>query len=401
MHILTPKNLFSTLLIAFSLLSCTEEIVEVKKETNVYYSNKVNILNYGAKSDGTTDTSDAFVKAFEALKTKGGEIIVPGGRYRLDQAVKVTLNDTISISICGEGILVTELEVRNGEGGFFITMTNEKNKISFSNFNIRTTRKDNGIGISVKGKISENSFRSNFSMRNIELRLFGENNLEEFYFNKNVVVDGVYKPTFSNIVVSAAWGDLTQYLADGKGLGETAFELSNIYAPTFTDCYAWNHLNGYIIRDYKNLGTDPIRITRSYAVGIREGVNIEGAISSPVIIEESHYNCRTYGIQVKNCQNVLLSANMMYYVQKIGAYPGYCDMIVDDCENVNVVSNIYHMPGETERCGVRVKNGGKNILVARNKFTCSGRSILYSSSTQNITTSPNNYDSTVLPPASE
>jgi hypothetical protein len=77
------------------------------------FADIVNVKDFGAVGDGTTDDTAAIQAAIDSLSpfnpfvTDGGEVYIPRGRYRLTASIDLTGKHGISIS--GAGVLATEL----------------------------------------------------------------------------------------------------------------------------------------------------------------------------------------------------------------------------------------------------------------------------------------------------
>jgi hypothetical protein len=358
---------------------------------------QVNLVSFGAVTDGTVDSSPAFTNALQALNVNGGTLIVPAGRYILNSVVTMQLSDAVNIKIKGAGVGATSIEVRNSVGGFQFSCPVSVGRLDMSDLSLRITRANNGIGIQYNAAISQNS-KQNINFKNIEIRLIEEVAVNSnLFFNKSIYIDGAYKPMFDNVVISAAFGQVDALLWETGKLGAVAFELSNVYAPSFIDCYAWSQYRGYYIHDYKNYGSDRIWFDRSFAVGDYIGIDISNVSSSPIMVEEGHYNCNTIGIKLENVNNATVQTSAMYNVH-ITDYPNYNDILLLNCQNINVVDNIFNFNAHASRVGIAVQNASSNINVNRNKFTFTGTSVVSAAGCTNVNTDTNNYDATALPP---
>ena len=86
------------------------------------YSDRLNILWFGAKRDGSADIWTPFINALNALPSTGGEIFFPRGTYLLNNAITVTKD---GVTISGENRMNTRIwagmsnlyVLRIGDGG--------------------------------------------------------------------------------------------------------------------------------------------------------------------------------------------------------------------------------------------------------------------------------------------
>jgi hypothetical protein len=72
----------------------------------------VNVLDFGAVGDGTTDSTLAFQDAFDAL-TSGGQLVIPKGTYKLTNTITVS-NDNVSVCCVGNLTWTTLGASKNG-----------------------------------------------------------------------------------------------------------------------------------------------------------------------------------------------------------------------------------------------------------------------------------------------
>jgi hypothetical protein len=63
----------------------------------------VNVMDYGAKGDGTTDDTAAIQAAITALGSQGGAVVLPPGNYLLNGANPINLNVPVTLQGSGHG----------------------------------------------------------------------------------------------------------------------------------------------------------------------------------------------------------------------------------------------------------------------------------------------------------
>lgn len=391
------------LCVSFVLLSslllggCTDELSDALRKNKSLENNTpidVDILKYGAIGDASTDCSAAFVAAITELKKTGGTLYLPAGKFKLNSAVVSIIELPVSIRIIGAGIGVTEIHVYNSTGAFLFTFNSDISKLEIADMTFRASAADCGVAIKTQYPLTLTSNTTNLTIRNVEMRILGENNVAaNLFFNRYVYVEGAYKPIFDNIVISAAFGpnvqsDLWQH---PELLGIVGIEASNTYAPQFRDCYVWNNTTGYKISNYPNIGTDSIVFQRSYGVGLRTGIDISNVKTSPVLIEDGHYNNLEYGIKLKAVNNAIIRTNLMYNVQPVDR-PDYIDILVDSCKNVKIQDNIFYFANVVPRVGVYIQNKSDMISVNRNRFALTGTSIVNTTNCTNLNLTKNSYD---------
>lgn len=78
----------------------------------------INVLDYGAKADGTTDSTGAFQKALDSVKIAGGIVYAPAGYYRFQGHIRIPTGVTLQGSWQGPpaNMTGTILEATEGAG---------------------------------------------------------------------------------------------------------------------------------------------------------------------------------------------------------------------------------------------------------------------------------------------
>ncbi|MGV6475344.1 glycosyl hydrolase family 28-related protein [Azotobacter vinelandii] len=118
----------------------------------------INVKDFGAKGDGVTDDTSAFLIAItHALTREFAELVIPPGQYVLTSALNIDLQGICGLTISGAGSDVTELRWVSGTNGISVT-TDDGNwwlnaspaaKFGIRNLSIVTTAEAVGIGLSV------------------------------------------------------------------------------------------------------------------------------------------------------------------------------------------------------------------------------------------------------------
>lgn len=80
----------------------------------------VNVKDYGATGDGSTDDTTAFTNAIAALSSTNNTLLIPPGRYKLTSQLSISNGD---ISIWGAGASATKLYWSTSSGGISVDVT--------------------------------------------------------------------------------------------------------------------------------------------------------------------------------------------------------------------------------------------------------------------------------------
>lgn len=150
-------------------------------QKNLYW---VNIVDYGADSTGNTNSSAAIQAAHDALKSQGGVMYIPPGRFRADDTIVITK----PIKIIGAGIGRNPQADSLGISTIFTTDTAlrvleiRSAAVTLEDFNVEYTGDLPGtpavlgsVGIYVNNYIPGTPFYANFDINRIAISGFYDN----------------------------------------------------------------------------------------------------------------------------------------------------------------------------------------------------------------------------------
>ena len=112
----------------------------------------LNVKNYGAIGNGSSDDTVAINSAFAALSARGGIVYFPPGRYRV--TTKITLPDK-RVSMVGDGIGISTVEWTNADGGLLYqpsiagssSGSDDGRELSVEKLTLRTTQLGGGTAL--------------------------------------------------------------------------------------------------------------------------------------------------------------------------------------------------------------------------------------------------------------
>lgn len=247
----------------------------------------INIMNYGAKADGTTSDQDAFVKAFDAAGQAGLPLYLPAGTYNL--AGLTIWSAPYNVTIYGDGAGKTILE-----------------DVVEIQFNANATLSNFSITKSAGDFIYINpTSPAKVSVTNVDC--------------KGIMGDTTTSFIYGDIIQTPV--DLTVTGCKVTDVNRAVCIYGNVSSATITDC------------DFENLGS----ATAQYASGVFLGNN-EGTKANNVLIQnnviknlytyvspdtddDSQYS-RAYGILVYGTKNIEISGNHVENVMGGNAHSG-------------------------------------------------------------------------------
>jgi len=182
----------------------------------------VSVKSYGAVGDGVTDDTAAVTAAFNAVRTAGGSLYFPAGKYALAANIPVTLGTDATLAVLGAGADITQLVWAAG-GGLTINLPGEANAVHIRDMTFVTGANGIGTGLALNltlGNVSwPNSAQSDVS--NVTFRGTDWYAGQTHYWGSCVAIDRLTQVSFFNVLM-AGHTDAGTYTQSGFGLTLTA-----------------------------------------------------------------------------------------------------------------------------------------------------------------------------------
>ena len=172
-----------------------------------------NVLNYGADNTGVNDSYPAFAAAVADIvngHVKNACVYIPGGTYRLDDQIHMRVSSYVNnalytkfgLTILGDGIDNTVINVNNTNGFFWLDMEIDRNQVVFNVNDLTIAAQKQGSGSALKltkVKLGVKPYRQvNFE------NIFIKSSDGSSYFDYGLYIYGPWYPVFKNVTVLGA-----------------------------------------------------------------------------------------------------------------------------------------------------------------------------------------------------
>jgi hypothetical protein len=311
----------------------------------------VSVQDFGAVGDGVTDDSVAFQAAMTFLASQDyASLYIPSGVYRLATRASATFSAG-SYSIYGDGassIIVGD----NAVGALRMVCTSRHVYTTITDLNFSPALLNSGTGFEYTAPEGGIGQRNVFRMENCVFESYIPT-LDASWFNV-IVVTGVNRPSFNNVV---AW-------RESLLKADTILNINGCYNPIITDCY-FNGFATYGITNVRAATNEGFLLSNTIINGPDTGCYISQPNRHPLIwVNDSHFNCFVAGVHIVNSKFIWLCRNLMYSRAADGAT--YNDYLLDDCNSVNIIDNVYRLGTALNRRHVNLINGSRFIKISEN-----------------------------------
>lgn len=186
----------------------------------------INVTNapYSAIPNDGLDDSAAFQSALNALKTAGGGyLFVPNGDYLFSSLIAITNGDW-GLTIQGESVNA-RLFCNNSQGVFRLSHLTRGEQITFQDLTFLASTAGAGTAIEVTSPPGGVQEKRVVTVDNVVIRATAAAN----YFNKGIVVIGVYRPLIMNS---------SFIMPTTNDFSDASVNFRSAYGYDVTDCYA-------------------------------------------------------------------------------------------------------------------------------------------------------------------
>lgn len=337
-------------------------------------------IGTGSSSVDTQAWQDVCQDVFDA---GGGIVRVPPGRFLIEAAGFTSTQDIgdaegNGVTIQGAGDLNTVFET---EGKLFDweTPTARDIALQMMGFSIHmATAGDNGTLVratQVEGGLSSTS---RVHVQNVSVRP-ASSVYETAYFDTAFLVNNVYWPKFVDCEITQPRGGAVT-LATTQ-LGSACIDLDGCYGPEIYRIKAWGAARGLSYDVTANPGGEGGYIRDSVFVHNIVGAYVRSAGTEPALeISGSHFNNKDTGLHLIQKKLVDISKCLFYNVET----SAYTDVLIDNCDIVNVDYSRFHFGGNTSRKHIHVTGGSTNSFFRHNIHNSDGTAHELDSGTDTI-----------------
>ena len=374
-----------------------------REALNVSFKMLLNVKDYGATGNGSTDDTTAIQNALNAIATGGG-LFFPAGTYVLSSQLTCTLSPSgsaVSIMLAGAGADVTNLVWAAG-GGLKINYADIFHGAHIRDMSFLTGTTNTGSAILLNQTASSTPNGGNSAITSIDnVTIRGSDG----YSGTNYWANGVNIANVSNVNMlnCSISGSNTSGIGHGVGVNIIGTSTNDAVQFDLTSCVINYCYQGIFYNNY----VEGVSVVALNSIGCQYGIMSNGYESNllQLSVVNSQINANLTGIYTQSVINVFLVSNNLFIVP-VGATGNpsigiNCDAagLFSICNNVfiprgssvnnygvqisanatypGIISNnIFH----TITLGIALLGGAKNINCKNNEFfSCNTNFVNYGS----------------------
>ncbi len=335
------------------------------KRISRVYNRSVDITQFGAAVDGTTDDSGAITDLIDWLEGRPtGEtvdITSPRGVIRLGKAVDFSNSTTggwfnRSFRMRGAGRGVTRCLVDNPVGGFLFegNENGRAHEIAIENMTFLANRPNAGVGFSAVLPGGGNQHHRTLTMRGVEFQPVDKS---EDYFSVPIRAHGQWRALIDDVLASGPYGPGSPIPPTQT---TTLLSLDDTYAPAVTHFRGWGAATGISLQNAvqaEGFTAENIKLVE-VGVGLDVG-NSLGEQEPGFDLTRSHINPYTAGV-ILNGRKFGNIDRCRIYQHADSEAAEYIDIDLVNASHIKVENNNFQLPVDS---GSRV--GARRIIKVR------------------------------------
>jgi len=126
----------------------------------------INVKDYGAVGDGSTNDTTAIQNAFNAVPTSGGTVFIPAGTY---QCSALLTHTTGPIRIMGAGVGISFLRFTTSSGGLSFTFPSIENTCVVDNLSLLTSVAGGGTALNLSWPTTSSGINNTCILYNLHI----------------------------------------------------------------------------------------------------------------------------------------------------------------------------------------------------------------------------------------
>ena len=338
----------------------------------------LNVRQYGAKGDGTTDDSAAISATLDYAIANADDVLFTAGQYRLASQIAKTGTSQI-VALRGEGIGISVILVDNANGGISIENPGARNaEVIVSGLEFMAMQKGSGTALAVLMTEGGNRHQRSFTIEHCKFSVADENDSVNYkYFDTSLDITGAWRPYIYDVIVSGPWGPgISTDITDTSPVYKMLYgmNLDGCYGIEIDGCYIWSAQNGIVSRSAVAVGPEGFRMANTNIVTIKNGLVFDRVGREPSMwISDCHINYRNRGIAIDGCKLAQMSTLLMYNEDTGSEYSNPTDIGLDNTEKMMIMDSVFHFNGHptARKCiSIDASTLADTIVVKGNMFTC-------------------------------
>ena len=348
----------------------------------------INVIDYGATGDGTTDDTSAVEDAINALPTRG-VLYFPAGKYVLTAQLTIALGAAGKIAVMGDGPGQTVLSwtnlaasrgisVTSNAGNYWIEQASPSTTIFFRDLCLETLKVNDGTAISMNGGSLEG--------RPMIGPLF-----------ENIVIRGyqpIYNWAYGLDLLDCSNTDIQRSFIYQGGPGNVAGVAVSIRSTDASTDAVDHHIDGLVVL-YGNTGVqigsncEGVHIVNSSLIAMNYGVYWDAASAESLLaLVNNHISVRTRCVYMRNVKDSQINGNSFF---NAGGHTDFAAIDMEACGNATVIGNTTAGTGAGTEQGFLFRGSSDPVAVANNVFRdIAGTAIWCVSGSSNVKVTNNN-----------
>ncbi|QHI70771.1 glycosyl hydrolase family 28-related protein [Tichowtungia aerotolerans] len=327
----------------------------------------LNVTDYGATPVGGDDDAAAFQAAFDDLYAAGGgKLFIPAGSYCFNSRVEITGNNTSGArKITVQGEEGVRLFGNNSNGVFRFTYNTRHQQVNISDLSIIALIDDAGTAIEITSPPGGAQDKRVVTIENVSVRGQIE---DSQYFNRGLVVTGLYRPLIKNCSISRSTvPDMSN--TSSNFLPEVGIDVSDCYAPVIQGCTVKGAYTAYRYSTTDGSSPEDGAVMESVAdycrIGIMFHQNNDG-VEPTFWVTDCDIQARDIGVWVKGRRICHITDNHLRQLSI--SHPVY-DVQFDRVHLGFVLRNVFHGALTSARKNVVIDEMGSTIIIKENTLS--------------------------------
>jgi hypothetical protein len=351
----------------------------VARRLSAVLGDVINVKDYGAVGDGSTNDSTAFAAAVAALPAGGGSIFIPNGVYALGSQFVIGLSSRRDVHLIGCGVGVTVLKWTAAGGGIRFhggEHAVDWSALQISDMSLLTSYAAGGSAIDARWTNVAGSVAPSATVTNVEITGYGSG-----YWATGVYLYDAKQARVENVQMLGDPSDRSHFAtgvllasSDSDSGGADYGYASDIVIDKCSVYWADTAVKVYQASGVAGSSLEGLLISSCHFAAVNVGVASDTVASEPLIsVVNSHVAAYSFGIDLEH-HNSQITGNSFY---GITTSPNACTLVNlrGVSSNVVVSGNTFYGAGSAGTGsggytvnGVVCADGTTDCVIANNSF---------------------------------